>query len=232
MWIFFCFFVFKVYFMPFKQEVIQIKKVKVHLVTFESFNPSDYLGHLTPIETDRFTSIKSVLKQQQFIATRYLRNQLFGQLPIQYNAIGVPFIDQKGFISISHSSNTVGIAYCEDFQVGLDIELITEKAKRVYQKFLNKTEQALFDLNSNSELTKLWSAKETLYKIANRKGIDFKTELLLVPSTKNMLIGEIIQPNGSDLVEIHTFAHRNYMITLNHSKITHVKQSFKNSRSD
>ena len=211
--------------MPFKQAVIQFKEVKVYLVTFEAFNPSDYLGHLTPTEKERFNSIKATLKQQQFIATRYLRDQLFGPIPIEYNAIGAPFINHEGHISISHSSNTVGIAYCKEFQVGLDIELITGKAKKVYSKFLSEKEQTFFDLNSESELTRLWTAKETLYKIANRKGIDFKTELLLSPINKNTLKGEIIQASGSDLVEIYSFAHTDFMISFNHSKITHQQSS-------
>jgi hypothetical protein len=64
--------------------------------------------------------------------------------------------------------------------------------------------------------------------LANRKGIDFKTELILTASKENYLSGKIIQQEGHDLVEIYTFVHQNYVITLNHSKIVHVKNLIPN----
>lgn len=222
MWIFFCFFAIKVFNMPFKQEIIQIKGVSIHLLTFEAFNPLNYLNHLSIEETERFYTIKSPLKQQEFVATRILRDQIFEHHHIQYNEYGAPFIKDKHFLSISHSRNTVGIAICADFQIGFDLEFISEKAKKVSTKFLNSKELQTFNLQSDLETTKLWSAKETLYKVANRIGIDFKTELIIEPSKENLLIGKIIQTNGYDLVEIYTFVHQDYIITVNHSKIVHV----------
>ena len=214
--------------MPFKYEILHFNQVELHLIAFESFNPSDYFNHLTSLELERFYSIHSKLKQQQFIATRYLRHQLFGHEHIHYTEIGAPFIQQEGYISISHSKNLVGIAFCKEFQVGLDLEYISGKAKKVHLKFLNTLEKDSFDCSSDEEMTKLWSAKETLYKLANRKGIDFKTELILAADKENCLSGKIIQQERHDLVEIYTFVHQNYVITLNHSKIVHVNNLIPN----
>lgn len=217
--------------MPFRQETVHFNNVQLYLLTFDSFNPLDFINHLTPIETERYSKIGSFIKKQQFVATRYLRDQLFGFEHIYYSEIGVPYLKKDCFISISHSSNIVGIAYCKDFQIGLDIELIAGKAKKVHLKFLNHLEQLQFDCTSDIEMTKLWSAKETLYKISNRNGIDFKTDLVLAPHDENTLLGKITQPTGVDIVQIHTFVFENYMITLNHSKIKHVEQPFKNTTS-
>jgi len=222
MWIIFCFFAFKVLNMPFKQESIQLKAISIHLLMFEAFNPLNYLDHLSAIETERFYTIKSPLKQQEFVATRILRDRIFGHYHIHYNEHGAPYIKDKQFLSISHSRNTVGIAVCADFQIGFDLEFISGKAKKVNSKFINSKELDAFDLQSEFETTMLWSAKETLYKVANRTGIDFKTELIIEPAKENLLIGKIIQTNGHDLVEIYTFVHQDYIITVNHSKIVHV----------
>lgn len=214
--------------MPFKQEFIQIKAISIHLLTFEAFNPLAYFNHLSAEETERFYTIKSPLKQQEFVATRILRDRIFGHHHIYYNEHGAPYIKDKQFLSISHSRNTVGIAVCTDFQIGFDLEFIGGKAKKVSSKFLNSKELYAFDQQSELETTRLWSAKETLYKLANRTGIDIKTELIIEPANENLLLGKIIQTNGHDLVEIYTFVHQDYIITVNHSKIVHVNNLIPN----
>lgn len=224
-WIFFCFFAFKVLNMPFKQEFIQVKAISIHLLTFEEFNPLDFLSHLSAIESERLNTIKSPLKQQEFVATRILRDRIFGHHHIHYNEHGAPYIKDKQFISISHSRNIVGIAVCADFQIGFDLEFISGKAKKVCSKFLNNKELQAFNLQSELETTKLWSAKESLYKLANRTGIDFKTQLLIEPGVENCLLGKIIQANGYDLVEITTFEHLDFIVTLNQAKITKINNT-------
>lgn len=222
MWIIFCFFAFKVINMPFKQEFIQIKAISLHLLTYDPFDPLDYVNHLSSQETERFYTIKSLQRQQEFVATRILRDRIFGHQHIDYYKHGAPYIKDKQFLSISHSRNTVGIAVCADFQIGFDLEFISGKAKKVSSKFLNSQELEVFDLQSELETTKLWSAKETLYKLANRIGIDVKTELIIEPIDENLFLGKIIQTNRHDLVEIYTFVHQDYIITVNHSKIVHA----------
>lgn len=216
--------------MPFKQKTIHFKAVQLHILTFDHYNPTDYIELLTPQEFERFSGITSLVKQQQFVATRYLRHQLVGLKHIQYTDNGAPYIENEAFISISHSNNMVGIATSKEFQVGLDIEMLSGKAKKVHLKFLNEEEQANFDCTSDKEMIKVWSAKETLYKMANRNGIDFKKELLLSPIDETSLLGKIIHKSGVTNVEIHTFVYENFMITLNHSKVQHVQSPHQHSR--
>lgn len=200
---------------PFNQDSIQLKNGIVHLLYFEAFDPQAFLDHLTADEIERFFTFKHINRQREFVATRILRHRLFGFSHIHYNEHGAPYIEEEGFISISHAPGVVGIAVNPTFQVGLDIEPIRPKAHLLKEKFLSDDEKFLFDCNSELEMTKVWSAKEALYKLAGRKQLIFKTDLLLRKKESEIWEGRIIHPNAIVRVELNIFVHANIVITLN-----------------
>lgn len=204
---------------PFNQDSIQLKNGIIHLLRFEPFNPMDFIDHLTPEETERFFSFKHLNRQQEFVATRVLRHQLFGFSHIHYNEHGAPYIEDEGFISISHAPGIVGLAICRDFQIGLDIEPLRPKALLLKDKFLSEEEKQLFNTESELEMTKVWSAKEALYKLAGRKQLIFKTDLLLSKLSADLWEGRIINPNAHLKVELNIFVKDEYVITVNDNSI-------------
>lgn len=186
---------------------------------YGDFVPEDYLAHLTAEETDRFHSFSHIKRQREFIATRILRHNIFGFKHIHYNPVGAPYIKGEGFISISHARNLVGIAFNKEFQTGLDLELIQDKAFRLKSKFLNEKENGLLETESKLEMTKCWSAKETLYKLAGRKEIDFRRHLHLEKSGEFSWKGKIINPSETLCVDLHIFEYEDYIISFNSSAI-------------
>jgi 4'-phosphopantetheinyl transferase EntD len=58
-----------------------------------------------------------------------------------------------------------------------------------------------------AEMTLIWSAKETLYKLYNKKELDFKKHLIIEPfslvQTENCFIGNIIKDNLHKKQKIH-----------------------------
>lgn len=56
---------------------------------------------------------------------------------------------------------------------------------------MSPDESIKLDTSSMVEMTKVWSGKEALYKIAGRKGILFRTELHLEPLSNNRWQGRI-----------------------------------------
>jgi 4'-phosphopantetheinyl transferase len=204
---------------PFNQESIQLKNSIIHLMHFSAFQPLDFLHHLTPEETERFFSFKHLNRQQEFVATRVLRHELFGYSHIHYNAHGAPYIEDEGFISISHAPGLIGLAISRDFQLGLDVEPIRPKALLVKDKFLSEEEKQHFDTRSELEMTKVWSAKEALYKLAGRKQIIFKTDLLLNKQSEDIWEGRIINPNVHLKVELNIFVKDQCVITINDNPI-------------
>ena len=200
---------------PFTQDSIQLKNCTIHLLYFKPFDPLQSLEHLTPEETERFFSFSHTNRRQEFVATRFLRHQLFGYNHIHYTEHGAPYIEGEGFISISHAPGVVGLAVSQHFQLGLDIETIRTKALTLQSKFLSADELLDFDTTSALEMTKVWSAKEALYKLSGRKQLIFKTDLLLSKKSVSIWTGRIINPNQIRTVDLIIFEKENCVITVN-----------------
>lgn len=200
--------------MPFIQENIHLKKIEVHLMHYKAFIPSDYLDNLTDQERERYFSFTNINRQCEFVATRILRHRLFGFEHIHYDEHGAPYIENEGYISISHAPGVVGIALCKEFKVGLDLEPKRNKAKKLFPKFLSKNEIAELDVESEDEMTTAWSLKEVLYKLAGRKQIIFKTDLLIEKVAANHWSGTIINPDKKIKVEITTFVRNDLIICI------------------
>lgn len=203
--------------MPFTQDFIQMDHVHIHLLRYVDFDPMEYLDHLTVEEKERFFGFVHENRRKEFAATRILRHRLFGFEHIHYDVHGAPYIEKEGFISISHARDIVGIALCKQFKVGLDLETIRPKARLVSYKFLNETEALQYDCNDPVEMTKVWSAKEVLYKLAGRKGVNFKTQLLLSKDEMNVWTGRIINPSEILTTSISILDHYKTIVSVNTS---------------
>lgn len=86
-------------------------------------------------------------------------------------------------VSLSHSGAWVAALLAASGRAGVDVELVRDKARRLAGRFLSEAElrtagpfgadPAFFSL--------LWSAKETLYKLAGQRGLIFRQDLLTEP---------------------------------------------------
>lgn len=199
-------------------SILRSGETDIHLMKFEPFDPNAELNKLTVHELERLKSFTSTSRQMEFVATRILRHQLFGFEHIHYDTHGAPFIESEGYISISHTHRYVGIALNKDHSVGLDLETHRPTIARVQHKFLNEHEKSVFDTSSHVEMTKVWSAKEALYKLAGRKQIIFKTELLLHKQNDNWK-GTIINPDETIFIDLDIFDKDNTIISINKGPI-------------
>jgi 4'-phosphopantetheinyl transferase len=205
--------------MDFIIDKIVFNETLIYTLSFSDFEPLNYLDHLTVQEIERFEAFSHEHRKREFVATRILRHSIFGFKHIHYNAVGAPYIEGEGFISISHAENLVGIAVNPFYQIGLDLELIQDKAFRVQSKFLNESEISSFDTSNHQTMTACWSAKETLYKLAGRKKIDFKKDLMLYCKEENVWLGKIINPEVIFSLDLQIIKYNNYIITFNSSPI-------------
>jgi len=93
-------------------------------------------------------------------------------------------------VSLSHSGAWVAaLLGPPGAALGVDVERVRDKAQRLAPKFLSAREltdlervewPALAPTDGRAELlTLLWSAKETLFKLAGRRGVLFREHLLL-----------------------------------------------------
>ncbi len=139
-------------------------------------------------------------RQAQWLAGRVLVQQLLGSLipagrplaALRNDEAGRPFLAglAQPAVSLSHSGRWVAALLAPPgTALGIDVEVVRDKAQRIARKFLN--EQELSDLENITlenatpdtalpELfSLLWSAKETLFKLAGQRGILFRDNLLL-----------------------------------------------------
>lgn len=204
-------------------EELKYGDVSVFLLIYDEFVIEEQLHHLLPSEIERLETINHPSRKREFVATRVLRSLNFGRVPILYSEIGAPYIEEKGFISISHADCAVGLAYCRDFQVGLDLEPIREKVMRVKHKFLSEEEKLNTDTSSVEEMIKVWSGKEALYKLAGRKEIIFADNLLLSRIDEIKWKGKIYFPNNKKEVELIIDTKDNFVISINASPVYEIK---------
>ena len=193
--------------------------VNVHIMEFNDFEPSDFLDKLTEIEIERYLSFSHLQRKREFVASRILRHEVVGFEHIHYDSVGAPYIKGEGYISISHTLNTVGIAVSEKFKLGLDIEVIRPKILNIKHKFLSVDELKFIDSESVSELTKVWTAKEALYKVSGRKGINFRTELFLNKKSDQLWEGKIQENDTYLKTDLNIFEHKSNMIAINTSEL-------------
>lgn len=197
---------------------------EIHLMDYNDFEPDNYTDHLTAIEHERYLTFTHIRRKREFIATRILRQRIFGFEHIHYSAIGAPYISKVGFLSISHSDHLVGIAFNEKYLIGLDLETPRENILDIAPKFLSEEERVYFDEFNKLEMTRVWSAKEALYKLAGRKKIIFKKELLLRKNQNGAWKGRIINPDHEILVELDIFDHQGTIVSINSIEIERIEQ--------
>ena len=196
-------------------EIFNSTKSEIYLARYSPFDPFEFTDLLTESEIERMNSFKHPKRQLEFAATRILRHQLFGTSHIHYDQFGAPYIENEGFISISHCEGAVGIAICPEYKIGLDLEKPRPNIRELSSKFLSSDEKNHFDVESAVELTKIWSAKEALYKLAGRKEIHFKTELLLSKTSNGEWLGTIVNPDNLIYVKLNIFEANDLFITYN-----------------
>ncbi|MFN2458518.1 MAG: 4'-phosphopantetheinyl transferase superfamily protein [Chitinophagaceae bacterium] len=167
-------------------------------------------------------------KKLQHLAGRFLLKYLFKDFPaelIQIADTRKPFLEDEAYhFSISHCGNYSAAVVSTTKRVGVDVELISEKAARIRHKFLSKEELAMGNRQwaiDNSEhernfstvqlinlSTLLWSCKEAVFKWYGLGGINFKEDIIIksiIPVDENTLETIILFKKNEDLyLDIHS----------------------------
>ena len=152
---------------------------------------------------DAHPDIKNANQRLQWYATRHLANELLGgEVSILKDEHGKPFIENSSQqISLSHTMQFAAVMRSEQFNVGVDLEMVNAKVERIAHKFLREDElNAIANEEKIEKLILYWSAKEALYKLYGKGEIDFTTQLLIEPfqlQTKGELKAEIVVEGSS-----------------------------------
>ena len=154
----------------------------------------------------RLSQRRSMIHRKGYLAIRkLLKGHRIHHLNHQYDKNGAPYLLDGRYLSISHTKDLACIAISSQ-PVGIDLEYYQEKIIRIAPRFLHKEES--LDLNKNIDkhyLTQIWTAKEALYKVFRKKGIQFNTQILVdsIEANSKESIGSVFFSNRVNKYKIH-----------------------------
>jgi len=157
------------------------------------------LGHgitLTDKCNKRVMGMRSELHRKGFLSIRHLMLQEgYEDKDLYYDELGKPHLHDGNHISITHSYIFTGIIISKNERVGIDIEKQRDKIIRIAHKFTSlETEKEKHQRKELiKKLTKLWGAKESLFKISSLQGLSFYKNIFIEPEfhQKEWFFGEI-----------------------------------------
>ncbi|MBW6479661.1 MAG: 4'-phosphopantetheinyl transferase superfamily protein [Bacteroidales bacterium] len=142
--------------------------------------------NLSENEEKIFSSLKTHTRKQHWLAYRMILPYLVRKhelSAITYDEYGKPYLDNGvRHISVSHSGRYSALIASPKYTVGIDIERMEDKIKRISHKFLNESEMTENGKGlSVEQLYVIWAAKETLYKLHGKRDILFREHIYIEP---------------------------------------------------
>jgi 4'-phosphopantetheinyl transferase len=139
---------------------------------------------MSPEDKKRYAVFRSTSRKMEFLSVRALLAELLGNdARIVYNKNNKPFIkDGSHFISISHSNKLTAILISKDERVGIDLEYMRANINAFSSKFINKKEKITRRWADRTyHLYIHWCAKESIYKICDKEGINIVRDITIEP---------------------------------------------------
>ena len=199
--------------MPFLKDFIINNSTKI--MTWNIVSGELDESHLNEHDKNLLKKRNKEISREHFLAVRKLLNIVNPDININYDQNGKPYLNKNKGISISHSNKLVGIGLSNEIDFGIDIQIKTDKILNIQKKFLSKNELLqLESINTIESLTKIWSAKESIYKLLGKKGVSFSSDLEIDFSSKNNVFktGHYINENNKIKFDLTYFSLDEYII--------------------
>jgi phosphopantetheinyl transferase len=142
------------------------------------------MADLGPEDKKRYAMFRSTSRKMEFLSVRALLAEMLDRnARIVYNKNNKPFLkDGSHFISISHSSKLTAIILSTNERVGIDLEYMRVNINAFASRFLNKSEKVTRRWADRTyHLYIHWCAKETIYKICDKEGINIVNDITIEP---------------------------------------------------
>jgi phosphopantetheine--protein transferase-like protein len=136
--------------------------------------------------------INHPLKKIQHLSARLLLQYLLPNVDtasIKYATNGKPYLENNPHhFSVSHCKGYAACIISSLAPVGIDIEIIHERVGKVAHQFLHHSElEKIMFLKEEEQLKQMtffWAAKEAMYKMNDKLGINFAENLILTQVAK------------------------------------------------
>ena len=140
--------------------------------------------NLTGPNEERVSNMKSGMHRRGFLSIRHLMLlEGYEDNDLYYDNMGKPHLYNGRHISITHSFEFTGIIVSRKEKVGIDIEKQRDKIIRIAHKFttFNTDHGSGSSEKIIKNLTLLWGAKESIYKISSIQGLSFLQHIYIEP---------------------------------------------------
>jgi 4'-phosphopantetheinyl transferase len=192
-------------------------EVELTMLDFKEISDLD-TTFLYTTEQEDLSQLKSKKRRREFFAIRAIRNKKGIPFPISYNTIGAPFFEGTPLkLSISHS-HEIAVLATAPFNIGVDLEPITERIIRLKKRFATSTEISFFKFTEAKTLTIIWTIKEVLYKLAGNETINLLSEMNIIELENDLATCQFKTELGDRFVKIKFQEISNFIISFNPSK--------------
>jgi len=157
-------------------------------------------------------------RKLEWLSVRTLINEMTGtKSRIIYNEDRKPFLlDNSSHISIAHSRNYTSILLSRYKRVGIDLEYMSHRISRIANRFINENEKIISSPGlERYHLYIHWCAKEALYKICDKKNINFLKNLSIepfMPENEGIIKGTVDNINGLDIYDLYYRRMKDYVM--------------------
>lgn len=192
--------------------LVGVWKIEEDLKTLQSMVAMDQL------DQKRYKSFRSTSRKLEFLSVRALLKELIGPTArIVYNKNNKPFIkDGSHFISISHSNKLTALMLSTREKIGIDLEYMSSNISALSFKFINKKERITKERDKKKyHLYLHWCAKEALYKICDKEGINIKKNITIYPfdlSDSGDIKGKVHSEKINEIFDLHYTRYDNYTL--------------------
>ena len=104
-----------------------------------------------------------------------------GELRVLEALLGYEPVIDAYHVSISHTVGYVAVILSRDYEVGIDIEYVSERVGRIAARFLRNDE----NFTDCRQLLTAWCAKETMYKLFSSDHLGYQ-EMRVSPTERLM----------------------------------------------
>jgi 4'-phosphopantetheinyl transferase len=165
---------------------------------------------------------KAMLKKVQYLASRLILNVLDPKFEMSkmdtWSQDKPLYLDSHYFFNISHSGNFAAAILSKDKDVGVDIELISNRITAIKTHFLNTKELEfveVFQQADQTEVTALcWAIKEAVLKWTGNASLDYKNNISIMAfKPKNTGIIEVnLHQMNTSFIKVNYFKYGAYWI--------------------
>ncbi len=151
---------------------------KVWVWKIEEKTDLSIIDEMLQIYPEEISLFKNTRRRLQWAISRKIVFDNYAGKKVIQKENGYPVIEgEKVFLSISHCKDLL-VVKTSIIPCGIDIEEISERIIKIKDKFLSEKEKVMFEKNTENLLI-AWTVKESLYKMLNVPGIEFKSQFFI-----------------------------------------------------